>query len=462
MTFLRRFSWLALLLFFSLIFVTTAESLFQVARFSRLHGERTGGDVADRLRLLRDEIFRFNAFIKDVDVRAAKFAAMSADRFAFFRATNHLFYHDLRKLLVKIPDFWIEASPEVWLAADFHAQNAGFYDRPEALESDRTEIIFGLNDFDDSVPGPFYIDLLRFVSSLYLLCGLDDSPAGLNPDEAGRLFLDSYESALFLPLVQLNTVNSSGFIAERLQKISDKKDQADLLKKWTVNEKGKKPVFDFSSDRLEKLTETEVVDFQKAWRGFLQQKPTAPNGFFRVKSLARRLNSGLGSQGVQKIYVLVEGKSDKAKDDIILEAKEQPVPQPLFGADTELLAEHHRKYGNPAERSLLAEEKLLGSPEPYSGQLYLWGAHFSVRRISPWKDGFEAGHFKDQSRLNSFVQHCAQALAYSHKRSNADFAPQAIKFFAQTRPAKEMLKLSREYALQVTTDFELFRALLNN
>jgi hypothetical protein len=124
--------------------------------------------------------------------------------------------------------------------------------------------------------------------------------------------------------------------------------------------------------------------------------------------------------------------------------------------------EYYRKYGNPAELSLQAEEKLLGSPEPYSGQLHLWGAYFSVRRISPWKDGFEAGLFKDQSRLNSFVQHCAQALAHSHKRSNADFAPQAINFFAQIRPTKEMLKLSREYALQVTTDFELFRALLNN
>jgi uncharacterized protein (DUF2252 family) len=462
MIYLWRFFCLAVLLFYSAVSLSVAEPLIKAARFSRLHDERIGGEVADRLRLIRDEIFRFNAFIKDADVRAAKFSAMSADRFAFFRATNHLYYRDLKKHLIEIPAFWAERSPEVWLSADFHAQNAGFYDRPERIDADETEIIFGLNDFDDSLPGPFYVDLLRFLSSIYLLCGLEDSPAGLNPDEAGRLFVDSYESALLQPSAQLNNSHSSGFVLKRLQKISDKKDQVDLLKKWTVNKKGKKPVFDFSSDRLEKLTETEEVDFQQVWNGFLQQKSTAPVGFFRVKSIARRLNSGLGSLGVQKIYVLVEGNSDKAKDDIILEVKEQPLPQPLFGATPEQLMEYYRKYGNPAELSLQAEEKLLGRPEPYSGQLHLWGAYFSVRRISPWKDGFEAGHFKDQSRLNSFVQHCAQALAYSHKRSNADFAPQAINFFAQIRPTKEMLKLSREYALQVTTDFELFRALLNN
>jgi uncharacterized protein (DUF2252 family) len=43
--------------------------------------------------------------------------------------------------------------------------------------------------------------------------------------------------------------------------------------------------------------------------------------------MAQRLGSGLGSLGVMKVYILIEGESDTTKDDnVVLEAKATSAP----------------------------------------------------------------------------------------------------------------------------------------
>lgn len=45
-------------------------------------------------------------------------------------------------------------------------------------------------------------------------------------------------------------------------------------------------------------------------------------GYFYIKDIARRLDAGIGSQGVERYYVLIEGPSKSNDDDLILDLKQ--------------------------------------------------------------------------------------------------------------------------------------------
>jgi hypothetical protein len=50
-------------------------------------------------------------------------------------------------------------------------------------------------------------------------------------------------------------------------------------------------------------------------------------GYFKPIHMAQRLGSGLGSRGVMKVYILIEGEADTTKDDnVVLEAKATSTP----------------------------------------------------------------------------------------------------------------------------------------
>ena len=76
---------------------------------------------------------------------------MASDVFAFYRGTPAVMAHDLGNAP--------SSGLEVQLCGDCHLANFGFYASPE------WSLVFDLNDFDETVRGPFEWDLKRLVAS---------------------------------------------------------------------------------------------------------------------------------------------------------------------------------------------------------------------------------------------------------------------------------------------------------
>ena len=79
---------------------------------------------------------------------------MAQDAFAFYRGTPAVMAHDLGNA----PNTGLV----VQLCGDCHLGNFGFYASPE------WHLLFDINDFDETVRGPFEWDLKRLVASAVL------------------------------------------------------------------------------------------------------------------------------------------------------------------------------------------------------------------------------------------------------------------------------------------------------
>src|SRR5262249_37713406 len=125
-------------------------------------------------------------------IKSHKYSDMSVSPFNFYRATAYLYYSDLSNGTVAIPSAWkTQPDTRIWLSGDFHTQNIGYFDDKNGT------VVFDLNDADESYPGPFYWDLIRFSASLYLMT--DETSLGYSTSDQESLvssFLQTYQDTL--------------------------------------------------------------------------------------------------------------------------------------------------------------------------------------------------------------------------------------------------------------------------
>ncbi|MBK7056954.1 MAG: DUF2252 family protein [Leptospiraceae bacterium] len=133
-----------------------------------------------RSDFLKKEITSWNSFITEETILKSKFNEMKESSYHFFRATAHLFYKDIDSLLIPIPSEW-KQTPRIktWIQGDLHTQNLGFFENADG------QIKLDVNDFDESFIAPFYLDLIRFVTSIFLQ--REDVDFKFSPKEASDL-----------------------------------------------------------------------------------------------------------------------------------------------------------------------------------------------------------------------------------------------------------------------------------
>ncbi|MBC7542495.1 MAG: DUF2252 family protein [Candidatus Sericytochromatia bacterium] len=124
---------------------------------------------------VRDQVLTDNERRRTVnpDGYARKLAKLSEAPYSFFRGTSPLFY---RRLFAALPAS-LRAAPAVIVHGDLHLEN--FTALPGA-----DGVYYGIDDFDESLPGPASIDLIRCLSSIVVAYGDDESLLGA--------FLDGY------------------------------------------------------------------------------------------------------------------------------------------------------------------------------------------------------------------------------------------------------------------------------
>jgi len=337
---------------------------------------------------------------------------MMPSPFAFMRGAAIVMAHDL----VGAPSTGIQAQ----LCGDCHLLNFGVYASPE-----RT-LLFDVNDFDETLPGPWEWDVKRLATSLVVAGrenGLDD------PDcrKAARASVASYRKRMaeFSEMGELEVwysrVNEDevfGLIADsrtmkKAKKVMRKargRDNLQALSKLTRVVDGRRIIGD-DPPLLVRVVEEElrgqIHEILKMYRYTLQDDRRHLLDQYRFVDVARKV-VGVGSVGTRDYVVLFEGRDED--DPLFLQVKE---------AEASVLEGYLPKstYKNRGHRVVAgqrlmqaASDIFLGWVRGKAGRDYYW------RQLRDMKGSAKIEGMSPEE-LVLYADLCGWALARAHARS---------------------------------------------
>ena len=167
---------------------------------------------------------------------SVKYERMKVSPFAFFRGAVSIMAADLGRLA--------NSGLQVQLCGDAHVQNLGSYATPDG------KLVFDLNDFDETIRGPWEWDIKRMASSI-VLAGQEAGHNRSGCRDAAEVFAESYCRSLaeFSELPILQVARHQIRREKRIQPIqaalrrSERARPLDLLKKFTQPDGRGRPRF---------------------------------------------------------------------------------------------------------------------------------------------------------------------------------------------------------------------------
>jgi len=325
---------------------------------------------------------------------------MSEDVFAFFRGTAHLFAANWESGVRPV-----EPGPDILLCGDLHLENFGIY-----VSEDR-QLIFDINDFDETLVAPAAFDLSRCLTSILLAADVWKLRS-VRAERIAVAFLDRYR----LAIEQMADPNSThqapaklklGPIFELLG-MAARTTQAELLKSQTRITKANRLVLRGRNGLHPRLPKAEQEEILEALHTHARTTPH-PDAY-RVLSLRGRI-AGIGSLGVRRYLVLTEG--DGPPDGYWLLDVKQSLPsvvQSFISRPPEIC------WNSDADRILLAQRQLLPRPPASLSSLRIGDASFRMRSMIPAENRARLDAFRYKVRklsqgviIAGHVTGCSQA-----------------------------------------------------
>ena len=236
-----------------------------------------------------------------------KLAKLTASPFTFFRATFHLFTHDIRRGSFRR---WPTAAASGQIVGDLHTENFGTF------RSINGSIVYDINDFDETTAAAYEYDLRRLAASL-LLTGLDNGMKlgdGVNATEAA---IQSYIEAIdrmgrFRTRAEFEAEPEAPEVQTLLKTAGEKSRPEFMSKLAKESEPGK---FSFALDDPSKYRRVKPKVREEAKRRLpvfladcLAPKNAQP-GNYTFQDIADRV-AGAGSLGRER-YAILLGKGKK-------------------------------------------------------------------------------------------------------------------------------------------------------
>eukprot|EP00850_Spirogloea_muscicola_P020102 SM000207S06177 [mRNA] locus=s207:84882:87502:+ [translate_table: standard] len=448
------------------------------------------------------------------DLRREKYAKMSAGPFALFRGTVHLFWGDFSGdwRLCRFGN----PRTRTWLLGDMHIYNFG------AFYNENSQLVYGLNDFDESLIGDYQYDLWRLAVSI-VLCARENGDPDVGEEELERIVTACAQSYLSTLVTYERTPEGRVFDAKRTRSklkqmlgiVEDKESPAKLLSKCVRGGDGEIVGFNYElTEKLVPCSDEEKTAIRDAFPMYYQNQRTnkvdqhsraehgheaANNGdngaaadHWRILDVARRISSGLGSLGVPRYYVLV----DVGAEHVILDVKRQTKPAAYYFLSSMEQWEYGEMFANDALRHAEAAYALTAFTDKYNGWLKarkplvrltvrrpgpaccsaaraLSDSFFSVRQRSPYKQAYPAmkaeakGAFKglvldSEKRWTGMAEQWGAILATEHAHARHDFDGAVDKLTKHhvDEFSHVVWQVARDYGYQVDTDWRYFRSTL--
>ena len=378
-----------------------------------------------------------------------KFDELAGDLFKFFRGTALLFYRDLvgqdRHM------------PTVMALGDVHPENFG------VMPDENGAPIFGVNDFDETFYAPFTWDLKRGATGFWIAAR---EVAGLKRKKRRRIvetFIEGYLAAM-ANYAENATEKNNAYRMDNSPKVIRRlfeqahEDRRAWLWEDYLDPSGRGFRAD---DELQPLS-GEIDRFQKAVNELAKTRGIdAPHraGELKVKDVCVRHGQGTASLGLPRYYVLIEGPSKDATDDLIIEFK-----RARRSALDGLAPPSDFHAGGEAERILHGQSVQLAHGDIFYGAVEIDGESFMSRERAPFRDDIDLDELSDKS-WKHYARVCGAALAKSHALSDDrgqidyDVEPSIV---AAARPRRlfiaDIRRFTEEAGDRLKADHALFRA----
>jgi uncharacterized protein (DUF2252 family) len=427
----------------------------------RVHGEwEPSSKRPDPVELLQEQ-----AASRVPELVPIRYGRMLVSPFTFYRGAAYLMASDLSDG----PRSGLHAQ----LCGDAHLSNFGIYAAPDR------RLVFSVNDFDETLPGPFEWDVKRLVAS-FAVAGRDrgfdaKTRAKINAAvssayrEAMAVYAGMHNLDIWYDRIDVEQVVAS-FRAlgtreqvKRMDKNLAKartKDSISAFSKLTKVVDGEPrivsspplivPVDELTGVNADALREG-IHDLIRAYRRTLPGDRRKLLERFRFVDLARKV-VGVGSVGTRAWIILMLGRD--GEDPLFLQAKEAQasVLEPFLGKS---------EFANHGQRVVEGQRLMQAASDIFLGWIHtdrgLDGQprDFYIRQLWDAK-GSAIVELMEPNAMMLYGQVCGQTLAKGHARSGD---PIAIASYLGTSDSfdRAMAVFAERYADQNERDYEALK-----
>jgi uncharacterized protein (DUF2252 family) len=424
---------------------------------------------------------------REPDLVPVRHGRMMVSPFTFYRGAAKIMAADLAGTPV--------AGLDVQLCGDAHLSNFGAFASPER------RLMFDLNDFDETLPGPFEYDVKRMAASFTIAArnnGFSKADTRTATLASAAAYRESMAEFAQMPTMEIwyahmdedelmaavrgaVTQTEMGVRTAKGKQAAKAKEQAKLAR--TAQKRAEKSMAKaHTRDSLQALSRLgEIVDGKyrivsqppivvpvrelaatygmspdeverairaqfRAYRATLQDDRRQLLERFEVVDMARKV-VGVGSVGTRAFIVLLQGRD--ARDPLFLQVKE---------ATASVLEDHLGKsrYKQHGERVVQGQRMMQAASDIYLG----WTKGVDVNRHYYWRQlrdmkGSALVELMTPVGLPVYARICGWTLARAHARSGD---PVAIAEYLGTSEAfdKSITDFSQRYADQNEQDYQQF------
>ena len=320
------------------------------------------------------------------------------------------------------------------ICGDAHLSNFGAFASPER------RLVFDVNDFDETLPGPFEWDVKRLAAS-FVIAGRDNGFKAKARRRIAVMVGESYRNSMrrFADMSLMDTWYAyldiekavdefRSNLKKRGQKAIDPMiakaythDSTQALGKLTVLVDGERriisdaptvvPVEDLASGRQTELVYELIGNVLGRYRRTLQSDRRHLLEEFKLERVARKV-VGVGSVGTRAWILLLDaGDGDEP---LFLQAKE---------AERSVLADYcgASQYSNEGERVVAGQRLMQAQSDIFLGWTHATGPDgverdFYVRQLRDWKFSLPIEMMRPAG-MTAYARLCGWTLARAHARS---------------------------------------------
>jgi uncharacterized protein (DUF2252 family) len=391
-----------------------------------------------------------------------RYGRMLVSAFTFYRGAAKIMADDLA------------ATPRsglnVQCCGDAHLSNFGVFASPER------QLMFDLNDFDETLPGPWEWDVKRLAVSM-LIAARDNDFAVSDQDQVVLDTVAEYRTAMagFAAMNNLDVWYSHLDIESALRELGSQlkpaqvkrtekalakartKDSMSAFSKLTHVVDGESrivaepplivPIHDLAKGSEREEMFEGLHELLRSYRQTLEYDRRVLLEEFRLTDIARKV-VGVGSVGTRAWIALMLGRD--GEDPLFLQLKE---------AEASVLEEHlgPSEFSNHGERVVTGQRLMQASSDIFLGWLHVeegidgGNRDFYGRQLKDWKGSAEIEQMRP-SGLAAYGKLCGWTLARAHARSGDRIAIAAY-LGKGTVFDRAIVEFSRAYAEQNERDY---------
>ena len=384
-----------------------------------------------------------------------RYGRMSASPFTFYRGTASIMAADLSTTAT--------TGINAQICGDAHLSNFGIYGAPNR------SMVFDINDFDETLVGPWEWDLKRLATSFVLASRENGWDAAVQRSvaeasavgyrDAMRKFAEMNNLEVWysrLSVEQLAQVQKPSKAGKKAVKKARSKDSDRAVRKLSEVVDGRRrivhepplvvPVKEFLDPEQRSTVERRIPEAFEKYRATLQSNRQHLLDSFQLIDVALKV-VGVGSVGTRAFVALLQGHDE---DDLLfLQIKE---------AGSSALAQNGGlpTGGDPGRRVVEGQRLMQATSDILLGWASVADIHFYFRQLWDMKGSFDTSA-ANKHALHQYASICGWTLARGHARSGDRIA--IARYLGKNDVFDTAIgKFGLQYADQAESDYEAFMA----